>query len=43
MGLEAISPKPRLSQPAADQVISPDLVRGGKVNRSNQGWRAAIT
>jgi putative transposase len=43
MGLEAIYPKPRLSQPAADHVIYPYLLRGVKVDRINQVWSADIT
>jgi putative transposase len=43
IGLEAISPKPRLSQPAAGHVISPYLLRGVTVNRVNQVWSADIT
>ena len=43
MGLEAIYPKPRLSQPAAGHVIYPDLLRGITVKRVNQVWSADIT
>jgi putative transposase len=43
MGLAAIYPKPRLSQPAADQVIYPYLLRGVRVTRVNQVWSADIT
>jgi putative transposase len=43
MGLDAIYPKPRLSQPAADQVIYPSLLRGVSVNRVNQVWSTDIT
>jgi putative transposase len=43
MGLEAIYPKPRLSQPAASHVIYPYLLRGIPVNRVNQVWSADIT
>jgi putative transposase len=43
MGLEAIYPKPRLSQPAAGHVIYPYLLRGITVNRVNQVWSADIT
>ncbi len=43
MGLEAIYPKPRLSQPAADHVIYPYLLRGVRVDRVNQVWSADIT
>jgi len=43
MGLEAIYPTPRLSQPAASHVIYPYLLRGITVNRVNQVWSADIT
>ena len=42
MGLEAIYPKPRLSQPAADHVIYPYLLRGVSVDRGKQVWSAEI-
>jgi putative transposase len=42
-GVEAIDPKPRLSQPAAGQVIYPSLWRGVTGNRVNQVWSADIT
>jgi putative transposase len=43
MGLEAIYPKPRLSQPAAGHTVYPYLLRGMKVDRVNQVWSADIT
>ena len=43
MGVEAISPKPRLSPPAAAPVLYPYRVRGVKVDRLHQGWSADIT
>ena len=43
MGLEALYPKPRLSQPAAGQMIYPYLLRGVAVERINQVWSADIT
>ena len=43
MGLEAIYPKPRLSQPAAGHVIYPYLLRGITMKRVNQVWSADIT
>jgi len=43
MGLAAISPKPRLSQPAAGQTIDPSLWRGVTGDRGNQVWSAAST
>ena len=43
MGLEALYPKPRLSQPAAGQMIYPYLLRGVTVERLNQVWSADLT
>jgi putative transposase len=43
MGLTAIYPKPRLSQPAAGHAIYPYLLRGVTVKRVNQVWSADIT
>ena len=43
MGLAAMSPKPRLSQPAAGHVLYPYLLRGITVNRVNQVWSADST
>ena len=43
IGVEAIYPKPRLSQPVAGHVIYPYLLRGVTVHRVNQVWRADIT
>jgi len=43
MGLEAIYPKPRLSQPAEGHVIYPYLLRGVRILRANQVWSADIT
>jgi putative transposase len=43
MGLEALYPKPRLSQPAAGHTIYPYLLRGVTVERVNQVWSADIT
>jgi putative transposase len=43
MGWEAIPPQPRWRQPAANQVISPDLWRGLIVHRGNQVWSAETT
>jgi putative transposase len=43
MGLEAISPKPRLRQPVAGQTVYPYLGRGMRVDRVNQVWSADIT
>lgn len=43
MGLEAIYPKPRLSQAAAGHRIYPYLLRGVKIARVNQVWSTDIT
>lgn len=43
MGLEAIYPKPRLSQRDAEHRIYPYLLRGVTVERPNQVWAADIT
>jgi putative transposase len=43
MGLEAIYPKPRLSQRDGDHRIYPYLLRGLQVDRPNQVWAADIT
>ena len=43
MGLEAIYPKPRLSQPGVGHEIYPYLLRGVTVDRINQVWSADIT
>lgn len=43
MGLAALYPKPRLSQPAEGHVIYPYLLRGVTVTRVNQVWSADIT
>jgi putative transposase len=43
IGVEAIYPKPRLSQPAAGHVIYPYLLRGVTVHRVDQVWSADIT
>ncbi len=43
MGLAALYPKPRLSQPAEGHVIYPYLLRGVMVTRVNQVWSADIT
>ena len=43
MGLEAIYPKPRLSQPASGHTLYPYLLRGVTVDRINQVWSADIT
>ena len=43
MGLEAIYPRPPLSQPAAGHQVYPYLLRGVKIERVNQVWSADIT
>jgi putative transposase len=43
MGLEAIYPKPRLSQPAPGHRIYPYRLRGVKIERANQVWASDIT
>ena len=43
MGLEAIYPKPRLSQPNPDHKIFPYLLRGLIIDRCNQVWSTDIT
>jgi putative transposase len=43
MGLEAIYPKPRLSNPTPGHQIYPYLLRGVKIERPNQVWSTDIT
>jgi putative transposase len=43
MGLEAIYPKPKLSQPCKEHRIYPYLLRGLTVSRANQVWSTDIT
>lgn len=43
LGLEAIYPKPKLSQPAPGHRIYPYLLRGVRVERVNQVWSSDIT
>jgi putative transposase len=43
MGLEAIYPKPRLSQPGTTPQHYPYLLRGMKIERANQVWSSDIT
>ena len=43
MGLEAIYPKPRLSQPTAGHRIYPYRLRGMRIERPNQVWSSDIT
>ena len=43
MGIEAVYPKPRLSEPGEDHRIYPYLLRGVEVNRVIQVWSTDIT
>jgi putative transposase len=43
MGIEAVYPKPKLSQPGEGHRIYPYLLRGVEVNRANQVWSTDIT
>ena len=43
MGLQAVGPKPRTSQPRKDHKIYPYLLQGMKITRPNQVWSADIT
>lgn len=43
MGIEAVYPKPKLSQPGEGQQIYPYLLEGVEVNRVNQVWSTDIT
>ena len=43
MGIEAVYPKPRLSQPGEGHKIYPYLLEGVEVNRVNQVWSTDIT
>ena len=43
MGSEAISPKPRVSEPPPAQRVSPDVRRGGPITRVQQVWRTDST
>jgi putative transposase len=43
MGLEAVYPRPRLSQPGEGHKIYPYLLRGVSVERVNQVWSTDIT
>lgn len=43
MGLEAIHPKPRLSQPGEGHKIYPYLLKEAKIERVNQVWSTDIT
>jgi putative transposase len=43
LGIEAVYPKPRLSQPGEGHRIYPYLLRGVKVERVNQVWSTDIT
>jgi putative transposase len=43
MGLEAMAPKPRTSEPHPEHVVYPYLLRGLKIGRVNQVWATDIT
>lgn len=43
MGLEAIYPRPRLSQRGGDHKVYPYLLRGVEITRPNQVWSTDIT
>ncbi len=43
LGVEAVYPKPKLSQPGEGHTIYPYLLRGVEVNRINQVWSTDIT
>ena len=43
MGIEAVFPKPRTSQPHPQHKIYPYLLRGLSINRTNQVWATDIT
>jgi len=43
MGIEAIYPKPHLSQPAKGHKIYPYLLRNAVITRANQAWSIDIT
>jgi putative transposase len=43
MGLEALYPKPRLSQPGASNQVYPYLLKGVEIERVNQVWSTDIT
>ncbi len=43
MGIEAVYPKPRLSQPGENHKIYPYLLGGVEVSRVNQVWSTDIT
>lgn len=43
LGIEAVYPKPRLSQPGKESRIFPYLLRDVKIERANQVWATDIT
>lgn len=43
MGLQAVYPKPRLSQPGNDHIIYPYLLRGIAITHPDQAWASDIT
>jgi len=43
MGLEAMAPKPKISEPHPEHAVYPYLLRGLKISRVNQVWATDIT
>lgn len=43
MGLEALAPKPKTSEPHPEHVVYPYLLRGMTICRANQVWAADVT
>jgi len=43
LGIEALYPKPRLSQPHPEHQVYPDLLRNVAIERANQVWSTDIT
>ena len=43
MGLEALAPKARTSEPHPEHAVYPYLLRGLKIDRANQVWAADVT
>ena len=43
MGLEALAPKPKTSEPHPEHPVYPYLLRGLKIDRVNQVWAADVT
>jgi putative transposase len=43
MGLEALAPKPKTSEPHPEHAVYPYLLRGLRIDRVNQVWAADVT